>query len=269
MNKIYIGVDPGSDGFVSVIDKVDFRVSEQQRKSLESLCGRFTSLPKEIQSYILDKTLERVNALMGDYEHKTSSNINQNTVDVSIPADREIWRPITIEGIEDCYQVSNFGRVKHIKKNIDKGGRILKIKENPKVGYMYLTIKHYNKVKHLRVHRLVAQAFIPNPNKYPEVNHKDENKLNNRFDNLEWCTREENSRYGTKQERMLNTRKVRNHSNQPTSIVGIDPKTKEVRVRFESLRDAHNSGYDRFAIRRRVNNCIKTPYKGLIWQKVG
>lgn len=82
------------------------------------------------------------------------------------------------------YYVSNLGQVKN------KHGRILK----PAIRNGYCRV--YLKDKWYPVHRLVAMAFIPNPDGLPEVNHKDFNKFNNCVDNLEWCTRKYNTRYG-------------------------------------------------------------------------
>ena len=76
-----------------------------------------------------------------------------------------------------------------------------------KTGYMTVSLKTKNgKFKRVYVHRLVAQAFIPNPNNYPEVNHKDENKLNNSILNLEWCDKKYNRNYGTRNIRAANSR---------------------------------------------------------------
>ena len=99
----------------------------------------------------------------------------------------------TIEGYEN-YQVSDTGIV--INK---KTGRVLKQRE--KKGYMEVYIFNKGKRKMMLVHRLVAQAFIPNPNNYPQINHKDENSKNNNVDNLEWCTQKYNNNYGTYRER--------------------------------------------------------------------
>lgn len=113
---------------------------------------------------------------------------------------REIWKDI--KGYEGFYQISNKGRVKSFKsssKYPDKEGHIL----NPTItkGYLYVGLCNKGKKKPTLVHRLVAEAFVPNPDNYKEVNHMDENKLNNNAKNLEWCNRDYNMSYGTARER--------------------------------------------------------------------
>ncbi len=113
----------------------------------------------------------------------------------------EIWRPI--KGYEGLYEVSNMGRVKALKrrKNCNRGYGLIKehiMKPNNHGNCVYyrvpLTDNNHIK-KYYLIHRLVAEAFIPNPNSFPQVNHKDSNKLNNTVENLEWCTRAYNVRY--------------------------------------------------------------------------
>ena len=113
----------------------------------------------------------------------------------------EIWKDI--KGYEGLYQVSNLGRIKSLtRKNVLKE-RIIKggIQKN---GYRFVLLYKDKKVRIFKVHRLVAEAFIPNPNEYKEINHIDENKQNNNAENLEWCTRSYNCSYGS-----FNKNKVR------------------------------------------------------------
>ena len=107
----------------------------------------------------------------------------------------EIWKDK--KNYEGHYQVSNCGRVKSIKFGKE---RILKLIKN-KDGYLYVNLYKNNIKKKYKVHRLVAEAFIPNPNNYKEVNHKDECKTNNVVTNLEWCDRGYNNNYGTRTEK--------------------------------------------------------------------
>lgn len=98
----------------------------------------------------------------------------------------EKWIPIA--ECDGLYEISNFG-------NVRKKGRLLKGQINN--GYKEIMITYKGVRKKYKIHRLVAKAFLSNPNNYPVVNHKDENKSNNRVENLEWCTQKHNSNYGT------------------------------------------------------------------------
>lgn len=124
----------------------------------------------------------------------------------------ETWKDI--EGYENLYQVSNTGRVRSIKNN-----KVYVLKQYTTIyGYMKTILWKNNKMKNFPTHRLVAKAFIPNPNNYPIINHKDENKTNNCVDNLEWCTPKYNSNYGKSRERCS----MNNGSNKPVFQVDFD-----------------------------------------------
>lgn len=124
----------------------------------------------------------------------------------------EIWKDV--KGFEGRYQVSNLGRVRSLEWPGHRG-IMRKLTINKRWGYYRMCLVNAEgQRKYCNVHRLVAIAFIPNPDNLPEINHKDENKLNNvvcfnpdgsidtERTNLEWCTGLYNLRYGTRVERM-------------------------------------------------------------------
>ena len=106
----------------------------------------------------------------------------------------EIWKPV--RGYEGMYEVSNYGNVRSMNYNHTGEVRNMKTETN-KNGYKQVNLCKDGKQKLPTVHRLVAQAFLPNPENLPQVNHINENKSDNRVENLEWTTREKNVRHGT------------------------------------------------------------------------
>ena len=117
----------------------------------------------------------------------------------------EIWKDI--KGFEGLYQISNYGSVKALKckekegrGNWRKKDKIIKQSEDKK-GYLRVRIYKNSVLYTKKVHRLVAIAFIENPEKKSQVNHIDENKKNNNANNLEWCDNKYNCNYGTRTKR--------------------------------------------------------------------
>lgn len=166
----------------------------------------------------------------------------------------EIWKDI--KGFEGRYMISNLGRVKSMKYRHHNKVEILK--EDFKFGYKRVCLfTKDGKRKRIRVHRLVAQAFIPNPNNYSIINHKDENKENNRADNLEWCTQKYNINYGTRTERA--STKIRK------AIIQIDEENKIIN-QYNSIKEVEeNLKYNRSNIIACAKGRIKTAY-GYIWK---
>ena len=162
----------------------------------------------------------------------------------------EIWKDI--RDYENLYQGSNLGRVKSIKFGKE---RILKTFKN-KDGYLQVGLWKNNKRKIFLVHRLVAQAFLDNPNNLPEVNHKDENKLNNVVSNLEWCDRTYNVNYGTAIERMIKT------VSKPVLQFTLDGKFVR---EWESTRECERNGYNHGAVVSCCKGKQKT-HKDFIWR---
>lgn len=174
----------------------------------------------------------------------------------------EIWQPV--EGYED-YAVSNFGRVKSLKYGNEK---ILKSWNNGK-GYLFVSLCRNGKMKHFKIHRLVAIAFLPNPEGFPEINHIDENKSNNCVDNLEWCSHKYNINYGTFQERM--TAAQRNHPSKSKPVEASRfSDFREICLRFPSANEAGRNGYNNSAVSYCCNRCYNREgnnrYKNLYWR---
>lgn len=133
--------------------------------------------------------------------------------------EKEEWKDVGIvKGIDftGFCQVSTFGNVKFLDRWVEyKNGHKRFYKEELKKprlknGYQFVRLSKDEKHTEISVHRLVLQTFKPNPNPelYTQINHIDENKENNRLDNLEWCTAEENNNYGTRKERATKTRRL-------------------------------------------------------------
>lgn len=112
--------------------------------------------------------------------------------------DNEIWKDVP--GYAGLYQISDKGRVMSLCgfHNVDQ--RIMKL-DKTRGGYYQISLHKNGKEERFKVHRLVAMAFIPNPDNLPQINHKNEIKTDNRVENLEWCTQKYNCNYGTRLER--------------------------------------------------------------------
>lgn len=152
----------------------------------------------------------------------------------------EIWK--SLKGIVeygDSYEVSNLGNVRSIDRYVNSrhGQRFVKgiimSPSDEKGGYKKVRLKDSSKAKNYRIHRLVALAFIMNPNEFPEVNHKDGNKHNNSVSNLEWSTRSENMNHAYKE----GLAKGHNGGNNK-NIVMINKDTDEIIRKYDSIKEA-------------------------------
>lgn len=135
-----------------------------------------------------------------------------------------------IPGYENLYSIDTQGNVFSYRSN-----RYLKWHSAGRGNYQYVELSKNGKRQCKKVHRLVAENFIDNPNNLPCVNHKDENTMNNSIDNLEWCTYEYNNNYGERIKRVTDS-----NLNNPAfskTVIGINIKTKK-EIEFPSVREA-------------------------------
>ena len=193
----------------------------------------------------------------------------------------EIWKDI--KGYEGIYQVSNKGRVKSLERvTICKDGRKYHRKERIlKCGlgaHGYPQVLLYNSKgdgKKLKPHRLVAEAFIPNPENKPQVNHKDEIKTNNCVENLEWMTAKENCNYGTRNNRIVksigkDTYKAIGEAVCKTNSKPVAQYTKDgilIKVYPSVKAAAHQLGLSRSNISSAARGVYKQAYD-FIWKYV-
>ena len=122
--------------------------------------------------------------------------------------DGEIW--VDINGYEGIYQISNYGRLKSLERTFSHLGgqrtikpKICKLHKDKKTGYNKYVLSNNKRMSPKSIHRLVAEAFIPNPTCLPYINHKDEIRIDNRVENLEWCTPKYNLEYSNVHQRNI------------------------------------------------------------------
>lgn len=141
------------------------------------------------------------------------------------------WKPVV--GYEGLYEVSNDGLIKSFNMYRYKEPRLMK-QSRQNNGYLTVVLSKNNTTKRFLVHRIVAEAFIPNPSNFEMVNHKDEDRENNNVDNLEWCTRAYNQKYSISlhpKRRMLFYRNFLDENGNSNSPMLIS----EARVRTEPI----------------------------------
>ena len=152
---------------------------------------------------------------------------------------KEQWKDIFNDG---RYFISNYGRRKNSKNYIIKT-------QDDKDGYQIFSFYVNGKRIDKKIHRLVAEAFIPNPNNYPFINHKDENKANNYVDNLEWCTKTYNTNYGHARE------KQRKNLCKPVICIELNKEFESAKEAAEFVNKDHSSICDCCNGKRQRKTC--------------
>jgi hypothetical protein len=181
---------------------------------------------------------------------------------------KEVWKSVgEVKGIDftGAYEISNFGRFRSLdrliigsdgRKRNFKGQIIKPMLTNS--GYFQVRMKQNEKTRHEYVHRLVAEAFCSNPYNLSEVNHKDENRLNNIYTNLEWISHNDNLNYGSRSIKFAISRGKR--------VAQYDLKGNLIKT-WNSTREAGRNGFYQTSVAKCARGKQKT-YKGFIWKYI-
>lgn len=159
------------------------------------------------------------------------------------------------------YECSNYGRVRRVKSK-----RYLKpsLRAN---GYVYVTLCKNCKSKNILLHRLICSMFNPNTNNYKYVNHIDEDKTNNRSDNLEWCSQSHNLNYGDAQNKRNNNRNYTSHIRFNPTRVGQYDIDGNLLKEYPSYSSTEKDGFSKICVNSCCNGKQKT-HKGFVWKKL-
>jgi len=184
----------------------------------------------------------------------------------TIKMEEEVWKPIP--NYETSHEVSNLGRIRALKRVVIRTDgvrqpieqQILKL-QICKDGYLAIGFRNFGKQKRFQVHRLVALAFIPNPNNLRCVNHIDGNKSNNNLYNLEWCTHAENTHHSIHVLKTQNPYLGENHN----AIPIIDTISNKSYNSIKEYTDEKNINYQYFIRRLRQS---PNGFRGVVYDKI-
>lgn len=147
----------------------------------------------------------------------------------------EVWKDIA--GFEGLYKISSLGRVVSVARLGNRGGGVIKPTANH-AGYLRVGLHKNNKRQMYRVHRLVAEAFLPNPDKKPQINHKNGVKADNRANNLEWVTVSENLRHSYNKLKRTKSTLGRFGAKNPSSKPVAQIKSGSIVATFSAAKEA-------------------------------
>lgn len=174
---------------------------------------------------------------------------------------KEVWKPVV--GYEGLYEVSSEGRVKSLSRVVKAprnttrllGERLL-TPTTEKEGYKVVGLRVNGKLSQKRVHRLVAEAFLNNPEEKTQVNHINEIKSDNKLSNIEWSTSKENSNHGTRIARIVEKRSI------PLIATSIESGEE---IHFKSSMEAEREGFSNSHVIACCKGNRKT-HKGYVWR---
>lgn len=171
--------------------------------------------------------------------------------------EKEVWKPVV--GYETSDEISNMGRMRIINYRNTGKYKLRKLTINK--GYFTVNLTKNSITKLYQVHRLVAEAFIPNPQNLPCVNHKDECKTNNIYTNLEWCDIKYNNLYGTRNERIGQKNK---NGKLSKTVLQYDLNGNFIKE-WPSARECGRNGFNQSSVSACCRGELKT-HKGFVWK---
>ena len=174
----------------------------------------------------------------------------------------EQWKTAIYDGIvyEGLYKVSNLGKILNLNYRNTGKSKLMTPSANTD-GYFKVNLRKNGENKTCYVHRLIAQTFIPNPENKPEINHIDEDKTNNRVDNLEWKWHKDNINHGTHNERSA---KTRTNGKKSKRVLQLSLDGELIRE-WESTQECGRNGFSQSAVCNCCNGKRKSAY-GYIWR---
>lgn len=183
----------------------------------------------------------------------------------------EIWKDI--KGYEGLYQISNFGRVKSLERLTKRNGRNYLIKEKllslhpDKDGYMLVNLNNLSKSYPYKVHRLVCEAFIANPENKPCVDHINTIKDDNRVENLRWCTHKENCNNPISHQKLVDASIPRYSKDNPNAKAVIQFTTSGKVVRkWDTMKDAADNLGINYTNISKCCRGIRKQFNGSVWK---